>query len=108
MTYPVNFFENSRNEKIVETFLEKQSDHILAEFFRLIDTLSFLGPKLSLPDSRHLQKDLDELRIRGKKQIRIIYTFKHGQYYLLHAFAKKSNKTPQKEINIALNRLSQI
>jgi phage-related protein len=108
MTYPVAFYENSRGEKVVESFFEKQSDQILAEFFRLIDTLSLLGPNLSLPDSKHLQKGLDELRIVGKNQIRILYTFRKGQYYLLHAFKKKSNQTPKKEIETALNRLDKI
>lgn len=108
MPYQVIFFENSRNEKVVESFIEKQSDEIIAEYFRLIDTLSLLGPNLSLPDSKNIQKGLDELRIRGKKQIRILYTFKNKRYYLLHAFSKKSNKTPAKEIKIALKRLALI
>lgn len=39
MKYPVVLFENSRGEKVVESFLQKQSDEVLAEYFRLIDTL---------------------------------------------------------------------
>lgn len=108
MKYPVVLFENSRGEKIVESFLQKQSDEVLAEYFRLIDALSALGPKLSLPDSKNIQKNLDELRIRGKNQIRILYTFKHHAYHLLHAFKKKSNQTPKKEIETALKRLTSI
>ena len=108
MAYPVILFENPRGEKVVESFIQKQNDEILAEYFRLVDTLSILGPNLSLPDSKHLQKDLDELRIRGKTQVRILYTFKNRRYILLHVFKKKANHTPKKEIDVALQRLTQI
>ncbi|MDD5147791.1 MAG: type II toxin-antitoxin system RelE/ParE family toxin [Candidatus Daviesbacteria bacterium] len=46
-----------------------------------------------------------EIRILGEDSVRILYvTEKEKQILLLHAFVKKTNKTPQREIKIALER----
>jgi phage-related protein len=70
----------------------------------LADLLANLGHTLPMPYSKKLTKELSELRIKGKNEIRIIYTQINGIYILLHAFAKKTQKTPFKEIQIAENR----
>lgn len=50
-----------------------------------------------------------EIRILGQDSIRILYVTKsEKQILLLHAFEKKTDKTPPKEIKIAINRLSEI
>jgi len=51
--------------------------------------------------SRKLTKNLSELRTKGKNPIRIIYTIIENKYFLLHAFQKKTNKTPLQEIKTA-------
>jgi len=51
---------------------------------------------------------LYELRISGRVEIRILYTVKNGEYYLLHAFKKKTQKTPSREIKTALDRIKEI
>ena len=40
--------------------------------------------------------------------IRIFYTIANNEYYLLHAFKKKSQKTPAKELKVALDRMKEI
>ncbi len=46
-----------------------------------------------------------EIRIIGEDSVRILYiTRQEKQVFLLHAFIKKTNKTPLKEVNIALIR----
>lgn len=50
-----------------------------------------------------------EIRILGKDSVRILYvTLKKKEILLLHAFIKKTNKTPSREINITLTRLGGI
>lgn len=50
-----------------------------------------------------------EIRILGEDSTRILYVTKESkQILLLHAFVKKKDKTPLKEINVALNRLREI
>jgi len=66
------------------------------------------GPFLKPPYIKKLQDKLYELRISGITQIRIFYTIHHSEYYFLHAFKKKSQKTPSKELKIALDRMGKI
>ncbi|MBI4079501.1 MAG: type II toxin-antitoxin system RelE/ParE family toxin, partial [Candidatus Levybacteria bacterium] len=40
--------------------------------------------------------------------IRIFYTIYNKEYYLLHAFKKKSQKTPTQEIKTALDRIGEL
>ena len=54
---------------------------------------------------KKLTDKLYELRIRGKQEVRIIYVFRKQIIYLLHAFKKQTQKTPEKEIKIARSRL---
>jgi phage-related protein len=61
-----------------------------------------------MPFSRKLTNGLYELRGKGKLKIRIIYAYKNKEYILLHIFNKKSQKTPPKEIETALKRLTTI
>jgi phage-related protein len=47
-----------------------------------------------------------EIRILGGDNVRILFVTQLAkQIILLHAFVKKTNKTPAKEIGIALKRL---
>ena len=81
----------------------------------LADALARLdeGHKLSLPLSRPMPsigKGVHELRLRDRAGIyRVIYFLKEaGAIYLLHAFKKKSQKTPKENIEIAKRRLKEV
>jgi len=65
------------------------------------------------PSIPNLRKFTDtpvwELRILGKDNIRIICTpLPNKEIKILHIFSKKKQKTPQKEIIIALSRYHEI
>lgn len=50
-----------------------------------------------------------EIRILGEDSTRILYVTRSGkQILLLHAFVKKSDKTPLRDLSIALNRLREV
>ena len=55
-----------------------------------------------------LGNGLYELRIRGKIEIRIFYSFRKNFIYLLHVFKKQAQKTPNKELDIAIQRLNSL
>ena len=61
-----------------------------------------------MPHSKQLAKGLYELRVRGKEEVRILYCFKKKDIYLLHGFKKQTQKTPGKEIEIALKRIEML
>jgi phage-related protein len=54
---------------------------------------------------KKIQKQIWELRIRGKIEVRILYTVKNSNVYLLSWFIKKSQKTPISELRKAISRL---
>ncbi|MCX6789798.1 MAG: type II toxin-antitoxin system RelE/ParE family toxin [Candidatus Gribaldobacteria bacterium] len=87
----------------LEKFIQSLEKSTIAKILRTIDLLEKFGYDLKLPHSKKITKNLFELRIRGKQEIRIFYAFHKSQIVLLHGFVKKSQKTPQKEIQIALD-----
>ena len=105
--YEIVEFETSRGDRIINSFLERKSRKIKAKAYRLIDMLQY-EINLGMPYSRKIDKDLFELRLTGKPAIRVIYTHKDKQIFLLHIFEKKQWKIPKKELRIALKRLELI
>ena len=74
----------------------------------MIDFIEKYGPFLAGKYTKKLRMNLYELRITGKKQVRIFYTVQKRDIILLHAFQKKTPKTPSKEIKTASLRLDRI
>lgn len=105
MTWDIILFETQRGEKPVEEFIITKSPQTKAKLAHLVNLLEIHGNILGMPHSKQLAKGLYELRIRGKEEIRILYCFKGKDVYLLHGFKKQTQKTPSKEIEIALKRL---
>jgi len=68
------------------------------------------GPNLRLPHSRAFAEGLFELRPRGKSGIgRAFYCFLLGQRaVVLHAFVKKSQQTPDRELKLARKRMKEV
>lgn len=71
------------------------------------------GKILSMPISRNLSSikpGLHELRFRDKAgQVRVFYFLKKGEaIYLIHAFRKKTQEIPHKELDIILKRIREI
>lgn len=108
MEWNIIVFESERGEKPVEEFIKSQQSSTQSKITHLVDMLAKYGPTLGMPHVKKLGQSLYELRIRGKDEIRIFFTFKSQDIYLLHGFKKKSQKTPQKEIDIALKRMKLI
>jgi phage-related protein len=61
---------------------------------------------LGMPLVRSLGRELWEVRSRlsGGRIARVIFCIAEGQLVLLHGFCKKTQKTPQREIDLALRR----
>ena len=60
---------------------------------------------LSLPHGKKLDKDLYEIRY---KKHRILYCIKEGWIILLHAFQKQTQKTPKRDLDLAIKRKKQL
>lgn len=97
----VRFFDTE-----LEQFIESLEKPTIAKVLRTIDLLKRFGHTLGMPHSKHIGGGLFELRIRGNQEIRLVYALDNGVAMLLHGFLKKSQKIPQKEIEVARRKLS--
>ena len=90
--------------------IESWPADILADYARIAELLMEHGPNLRLPHSRTMGDALFELRPRGKSGIgRAFYCFVIGRRaVVLHAFVKKSQQTPDRELKLARKRLKEM
>ncbi|MEI8068060.1 MAG: type II toxin-antitoxin system RelE/ParE family toxin [Candidatus Shapirobacteria bacterium] len=89
-------------------FLDSLEHKQQAKILRLIFQIEEYGLISILPHTKKLSNTpFWEIRILGKDNLRIIYLIPtENEIVILHAFNKKSKKTPTKEIQIAINRYS--
>jgi phage-related protein len=98
----------SRCQKEIAEFPEEVRGDLADALARLDE-----GHILSMPLSRPMPsigKGAHELRFKDRTGIyRVIYVLVGaGTVYLLHAFMKKTNQTPQQNIELAKKRLKEI
>ncbi len=74
-----------------------------------IKTVEFGWP-LGMPICRSLGRGIWEVRsnLTGGRISRVLFAVQGNHLYLLHAFIKKTQKTPSAEIELALRRLKEI
>ena len=95
----------------VEAELRALPKDMQARFLRISELLESFGPRrVGLPHVRPLGEKLWEMRLTGREGIgRAIYTAAAGgRLAVLHAFVKKTQKTPRRSIDLALKRLKEM
>lgn len=103
---------------IVETLnvtVDAEVSALPADMRAQLVRISFLIEEFGLerirePHIRHLEGPLWEMRMRGRDGIsRALYVAARGQrVVIVRAFVKKSQKTPRREIELALNRAKEV
>ena len=103
--YSIEYFHSR-----VKAEIESWPDGILADYARLVELLMEFGPNLRMPHSRAMGGGLFELRARGREGMgRAFYCFVFGQrVVVLHAFVKKTQETPERELRIARRRMKEV
>ncbi|MBE2199352.1 MAG: type II toxin-antitoxin system RelE/ParE family toxin [Anaerolinea sp.] len=83
---------------------------IRAFYARVTKRMIIFGPNLGMPFTRSMGKGLFEIRARGKEGIGRAFfcTIVDQRIVILHAFIKKSQKTPKKELDIAYRRMNDV
>jgi phage-related protein len=82
-----------------------------AKFLRIVFLITNFGLEmLHEPQIKHLEGKLWEMRLKGRDGIsRALYVTASGKrVVVLRAFVKKTQKTPQAEIDLALRRAKEI
>ena len=102
---PAYFYRTDSGREPVREWLQdfKPADRkIIGEDIKDVE----LSWPIGMPLVRSLGRDLWEVRssLTGGKIARVVFCVDESRMILLHGFIKKSQKTPQKEIDLALKR----
>jgi phage-related protein len=96
---------------IVRTEIATLPDDIRAKLSHIVDLMIAVGPeRMREPHVKPLRGKLWEMRMSGRDGIaRAIYMAVHGRrIVILHAFVKKTQKTPPQAIRLALSRAKEL
>lgn len=102
--YRVKFYKDTKNgSSPALEYIERLTEKEATKVFRYIEFLRVSKGYLEEPYSKHINGKIRELRVDfGKNRHRIFYfAFIKKTIILLHAFLKKTAKTPAIEIKIA-------
>jgi len=87
--------------KQVREFIAKQPDVCQAEYLAIVEQLEVDGFLVN-PYAKKVSKDLFEIRIRRGRQVRVFYYYDTGDLVVgVHAFVKKTQQTPKRELKQA-------
>ncbi len=100
------YFVTESGRSPVRDFIDSIDSRSQRKFFFVKALLEEFGHKLVLPHAKYIGNEIFELRFSGSEgQIRILYFFyHHDQIVFTNGFVKKSNKVPQKEKMLAVER----
>lgn len=101
--FEVEYYEKSDGTYPAEKFILSQDIKMQAKLFRLLELLELKGNELREPYSKSLSDGIFEIRaIQGNNISRVLYFFVVGKKIILtNGFVKKTQKTPENEIELA-------
>jgi phage-related protein len=90
--------------------IESWPSGILADYARIVELLMEFGPHLRMPHSRAMGNGFFELRPRSAEgAARVFYCFMmRKRIVMLHAFVKKTQETPERELRLARKRMKEV
>jgi phage-related protein len=109
MDWELLYYVTPSGQAVVSDFLAGLDGISKAKAQRQIDLLRTYGIDLGMPHAKALGGGLVELRVRGKREVRVFYAFAKGKrIFMLHGFIKKTQQTPKKELDIARSRQKEV
>ena len=105
MAYSIIYYSQDIQEDIMNLPVTLQ-----ARYIGLTDRMIEYGPNLGLPHTDAFGGGLFELRLKGAEGIaRVFFCTMVGQeIVMLHSFIKKTQKTPEKELKLAKQRMKEL
>jgi phage-related protein len=105
MDYVIEYYSEAVAEEILAL-----PDTLAARYVVLTRRIVAVGPNLGAPHTDAFGDGLFELRLKGQEGIaRVFFCALVGRrVMMLHSFIKKTQKTPQREIEIARKRMKEV
>jgi phage-related protein len=103
--YTIAYYSESVQAQILDL-----PDTLAARYIVLTRRMVAIGPNLGEPHTKAFGDGLFELRLKGAEGIaRVFFCTQIGKrIVILHSFIKKSDRTPQRELDVAHTRLKEI
>ena len=105
MDYTIEYYSDDVAEEILSL-----PDTLAARYVVLTRRIVAVGPNLGAPHTDAFGDGLFELRLKGQEGIARVFfcTLVGRRVMMLHSFVKKTQKTPQREIEVARKRMKEI
>jgi phage-related protein len=105
MEWEIIYYSEALQEKIYSF-----PSGIQARYVHLTDRMVIYGANLGMPHTRAMKDGLFELRLKSKEGIGRVFfcTLVNKRIVMLHSFIKKTDKTPSKELKIAISRMNEV
>jgi len=105
MTWEIDYYSDALQQEIMRLPVGLQ-----ARYIHLTERMITYGTNLGMPHTRAMSNGLFELRMKSKEGIgRVLYCTLVGRHIvMLHAFVKKSQKTPSNDMKIAISRMKEV
>ena len=105
MAYSIIYFSQEVQEDIMNLPVTLQ-----ARYIGLTDRMIEYGSNLGLPHTDAFGGGLFELRLKGAEGIARVFfcTMIEQKIVMLHSFIKKTQKTPEKELKLAKQRMKEL
>lgn len=109
MTWEIIYYQTPSGQHVVEDFIDRLDAAARSKTVRQIELLAAYGVELGMPHAKMLGDGLFELRVRGKREVRVFYVhIATKRIVLLHGFVKKTQTTPKKELQLARKRQQEV
>lgn len=82
----------------VDGFIKSLQPTTQSKWLRHLTLLEQYGENLVMPHVRLMGGGIRELRVRGAQEIRAFFIIKADRVIIVHAFIKKTQKTPTNEM----------
>ena len=104
MTWNVDFYDGIEDEILA------MPPKIQARMLKLLELIEEHGANLGEPHTKPMGDGLFEIRAKAQEGIgRGLFCYLDGpNIKVLHAFVKKSKKTPKKDIDLAKERMKEV
>src|SRR3990167_1931504 len=105
MTWKIDFYNDDVEEAILQ-----MPPKIQARMIKLLELIEKHGANLGAPHTEPIGDGLFEIRAKAQEGIgRSLYCYMKGRHIMvLHAFVKKSTKTPKQDLDLAKKRKGEV
>jgi phage-related protein len=105
MDYQIEYFSQEVQDQILSL-----PDTMAARYIVLTRRMVALGANLGEPHTKAMGEGLFELRLKSAEGIaRVFYcTIVGKRIFMLHAYVKKTQKTPKADLQLAIDRMKEV